>query len=49
MATKLSPDQREKRPREELLREYLNLGEGGPLCTPQASEHIMGGSLAQNI
>ncbi len=31
--------QREEKPREELLREYWNLGEGGPLCTQQASQH----------
>jgi hypothetical protein len=30
--------QREERPREEVLREYLYFSEGGPLCTKQASQ-----------
>jgi hypothetical protein len=34
------PDQREERPREEMLIEILNLGEGGPLCTEQAASTV---------
>ena len=30
--------QRDVRDREEMLREYWNLGEDGPLCTKQASK-----------
>jgi hypothetical protein len=30
---------REDRPRDEMLREIGNLGEGGPLCPKQASQH----------
>ncbi len=36
---RLSRNQREERPREELLREYWNLGEDGPWCTQQADQH----------